>query len=166
MSILTQSRPYRARDDQIKCPYCGTWYYPDHIDGHKNRCGCNPALTNTMELSKGRMFFKYHPRTGSTDYFFVIDVGCRAAPFSGIEFHIPPKDREYSVRIKPLNEYAGENLEPKGWKKCTDKHARKAIEELLQYMNRIGSIALQYIIGREGGDDSDRVVPMTEDGDD
>ncbi len=160
--------PYFSTDrlERVDCPFCKSSYYKEDIEDHKNRCGCNPNLTNTLELAKGKIFSQPHPRSGSVDYFFVTDVGCRESPFSGIAFHIPPKGKEHSFRLWPMNEYAGKDLEPRRWTRCSDEQARKAIEDLRDHINRISGIALGYIIDREGGDELDKVVPLTEDGDD
>jgi hypothetical protein len=105
------------------------------------RCGCNPAFVNRLRESGivGKMFLKFHPRSGSTEYYFVDSVQRQEVPVGGYLIRIPgpPENlmasRSYSVVRR--NEYADSNLMPYGWGPCSAEEGREALKLLKEFVN-------------------------------
>ena len=82
------------------------------------------------------MFRKYHPRSGSTEYYLVDSVQRQEVPVGGYLIRIPgpPENlmasRSYSVVRR--NEYADSNLMPHRWGPCSAEEGREALKMLLE----------------------------------
>lgn len=108
---------------------------------HMERCGCNPAFVNRLRESGivGKMFLKFHPRSGSTEYYFVDSVQRQEAPVGGYLIRIPGPSwnlmasRSYSFTRR--NEYVDSELEPSGWAPCSAEEGQEALRQLKEFVN-------------------------------
>ena len=131
------------RDEWGHCPHCGRSRPKKDLEMHKERCGYNPAFVNKLRESSiiGRMFLKFHPRSGSTEYYFVDSVQRQEAPVGGYLIRIPGPSwnlmasRSYSFTRR--NEYVDSELEPSGWAPCSAEEGQEALRQLKEFVNRL-----------------------------
>lgn len=128
-------------EKKADCPHCGNRFAESRLSAHISHCGCNPVFIGKLRDSgiEGRMFRKYHPRSGSTEYYLVDSVQRQEVPVGGYLIRIPgpPENlmasRSYSVVRR--NEYADSNLMPYGWGPCSAEEGREALKLLKEFVN-------------------------------
>ncbi len=128
-------------EEKADCPHCGNRFAESRLSAHISHCGCNPAFVNRLRESGivGKMFRKYHPRSGSTEYYLVDSVQRQEVPVGGYLIRIPgpPENlmasRSYSVVRR--NEYADSNLMPYRWGPCSAEEGREALKMLKEFVN-------------------------------